>query len=144
LLYPALFGVAATSARDAWAVGQYQSASGPLRTLIMHWNGKAWTVMRSPVRIATLDGVAATSASNVWAVGFSGNWQASHALVLHWNGQAWRQVPAPDQPGNGIFWGVAATSARNAWVVSGAAQKALDVNKTVIEQAKHRSRLYTE
>jgi hypothetical protein len=42
-------------------------------------------------------------------------------------------VPAPDQPGNGNFWGVAATSARNAWVVSGAAQKALDVNKTVIE-----------
>lgn len=226
LLYPALFGVAATSAKDAWAVGQYQSAPGPLRTLIMHWNGtawtrvpspnpvpggdtlngvaavsasdawavggkngrplilrwngkvwrqtpspdlvgalasvavtsatdawavglggtktsqtiiehwngKAWTVMRSPVRAGNLDGVAATSASDVWAVGFSGNWTASHALVLHWNGQAWRLVPAPDQPGNGIFWGVGATSARNAWVVSGAAQKALDVNKTVIER----------
>src|SRR5215469_15282646 len=180
LLYPALFGVAATSAKDAWAVGQYQCASGPLRPLILrwngkvwrqtpspdlvgalaavtvtsatgawavglggtktsqtiieHWNGKAWTVMQSPVRDGNLDGVAATSASDVWAVGFSGNWTASHALVLHWNGQAWRQVPAPDQPGNGIFWGVAATSARNAWAVSGAAQKALDVNKTVIEQ----------
>ena len=225
LLYPALFGVAATSAKDAWAVGQYQSAAGPLRTLIMHWNGtswtrmpspnpapggdvlngvaavsasgawavggrngrtlilrwngtvrrqmpspdlagalaavaatsatdawavgldgtgssqgiiehwngKAWTAMRNPVRTGNLDGVAAVSAGDVWAVGYSGNPNASHALVLHWNGQAWRQVRAPDQPGNGIFWGVAATSAGNAWVVSGAAQKALDVNKTVIE-----------
>jgi hypothetical protein len=90
--------------------------------------------MASSLLYPALFGVAATSAKDAWAVGFSGTWTASHALVLHWNGTAWRQVPAPDQPGNGIFWGVAATSARTAWVVSGAAQKALDVNKTVIER----------
>jgi hypothetical protein len=226
LLYPALFGVAATSANDAWAVGQYQSASGPLRTLIMHWNGtawarvpspnpapggddlngvaavsptdawavggrngqtlilrwngkvwrqmpspnlagalaavavtsatdawavgldgpagnqgiiehwngKAWTAMRSLVPTGNLDSVTATSASNAWAAGYSGNSTASHALVLHWTGAAWQRVSAPDPPGNGIFYGVAATSARNAWVVSGAAQQALGVNKTVIER----------
>ena len=225
LLYPALFGVAATSANDAWAVGQYQSASGPLRTLIMHWNGtawarvpspnpdpagdtlsgvaavsatdawavggrngqtlilrwngkawrqmpgpnlagalaavtvtsatdawavgldgpagnqgiiehwngKAWTAMRSPVPTGNLDSVTATSASDVWAAGYSGNSTVSHALVLHWNGTAWRRVSAPDPAGNGIFYGVAAASASDAWVVSGAAQKALGVNKTVIE-----------
>jgi hypothetical protein len=36
-----LFGVAAVSAKDAWAVGQSDVASP--KTLILHWNGKAWS-----------------------------------------------------------------------------------------------------
>ena len=34
-----LYGVAAVSARDAWAVGINEPAG---KTLILHWNGKAW------------------------------------------------------------------------------------------------------
>jgi len=37
-----LFGVAATSASNAWAVGQAASLSGPTKTLILRWNGKTW------------------------------------------------------------------------------------------------------
>jgi hypothetical protein len=39
-----LYAVAATSARDAWAVGSYVpvNQSNP-RTLIEHWNGKTWS-----------------------------------------------------------------------------------------------------
>jgi hypothetical protein len=147
LLYPSLFGVAATSAKDAWAVGQYQSASGPLRTLIMHWNGTAWTRVPSPDPVPggdTLNGVAAVSASDAWAVGGKNG----RTLILRWNGKAWRQMPGPDLPG--ALAAVTATSATDAWAVGldgpksnqgiiehwngGAAQKALDVNKTVIEQ----------
>ena len=38
-----LFGVAATSASNAWAVG---TSSG--KTLIVHWNGASWTQVASP------------------------------------------------------------------------------------------------
>jgi hypothetical protein len=37
-----LYGVAATSASNAWAVGDTGTGNGH-KTLIMHWNGKAWS-----------------------------------------------------------------------------------------------------
>ena len=37
-----LYGVAATSASNAWAVGRAASLTGPTRTLILRWNGKTW------------------------------------------------------------------------------------------------------
>jgi hypothetical protein len=37
---PFLVGVAATSAGNAWAVGEY--STGLEHVLIPHWNGKAW------------------------------------------------------------------------------------------------------
>ena len=38
-----LFGVAATSAADAWAVGSYQNENRTPHNLILHWNGTRWT-----------------------------------------------------------------------------------------------------
>ena len=69
-----LSSVTATSASDAWAVGDYIANVGgfPHETLIEHWNGTAWTQMPSPNPSSTgnlLGGVAANSPSNVWAVG---------------------------------------------------------------------------
>ncbi|MGO9163645.1 MAG: hypothetical protein ACLP7J_23660 [Streptosporangiaceae bacterium] len=57
-----LYGVAATSARNAWAVGLTGA-----RTLIVHWNGRAWT--KAPASTGFLEGVAAVSATSAWAVG---------------------------------------------------------------------------
>jgi hypothetical protein len=40
-----LNGVSATSASDAWAVGSHTIlTAGPEPTMILHWDGKAWTV----------------------------------------------------------------------------------------------------
>jgi hypothetical protein len=127
-----LSAVAATSTTNAWAV----AIGGPKgsQTAIEHWNGKAWQVVSSPVKVGNLLAVAATSASNAWAVGFSGNWTASHALAEHWNGKKWQVVRSPDPAGAGNLLGVTATSATNAWAVSGAAQRALGVNATVIDR----------
>ena len=36
-----LFGVAAVSASDAWAVGSYYNGTKE-KTLVERWNGKAW------------------------------------------------------------------------------------------------------
>lgn len=69
-----LLGVAASSAKNAWAVGYYGGGSKFQRTLIEHWNGKSWKVQPSPSprSVSVLSGVVATSAKNAWAVGGEG------------------------------------------------------------------------
>src|SRR5215467_1175377 len=61
-----LFGVAATSVTDAWAVGTYANGSVP-DNLIEHWNGTRWARVPSPSpgkQLNRLEGVAATSATD--------------------------------------------------------------------------------
>ncbi len=119
----ALYGVAATSACDAWAVGYY-SKHGGNRTLVERWNGKAWKVQKTPDPstggVNVLYGVAALSANDAWAVGyyFAGN-GANQTLVEHWNGMAWKvqKSPSPPSAGGDYLDGVAAVSANDAWAV---------------------------
>jgi hypothetical protein len=115
----ALSGVATTSAKNAWAVGEYFTATSE-PTLIEHWNGAAWSVVRSPNRGHTdlLIGVTATSAKNAWAVGYYFNSQdMEQSLIERWNGSTWKVVPSPDPAGSGALWAVGASSANNAWAV---------------------------
>jgi hypothetical protein len=60
----ALYGVAAVSPSDAWAVGD----SGGL-ALIGRWNGSSWSAFPSPNVAARLFAVTAISSCDVWAVG---------------------------------------------------------------------------
>jgi hypothetical protein len=89
-----LSGVAAVSARSAWAVGGTEDGVGiseHIRTLIARWNGTAWKRVRSPSpgADAALLGVAVVSARSAWAVGDDGT--AHHkTLILHWNGSSWK------------------------------------------------------
>lgn len=105
-----LYAVAATSATDAWAVG-----NGPGGAVIEHWNGKTWEVQPTPKLPdgGALRGVAATSATNVWAVGTTGG----ATLVEHWNGSGWKVQPSacPLSAHECELSGVAATSVGNAW-----------------------------
>lgn len=75
-----LYGVAAVSGSDVWAVGQVQDpTSGFPMTLIEQWDGSSWSVVPSPnpdaganpsggsLRGASVD----QGTGQVWAVGFS-------------------------------------------------------------------------
>jgi hypothetical protein len=123
------YGVAATSARQAWAVGDYLHGEGAVRFLIERWDGSTWRRIPIPdvPGAGALFGVSATSASNAWAVGEAGdpNNGYTRTLTLHWNGIAWKKVPAPGsvRGGNAELVGVTAVSGRDAWAVgdSGAA-----------------------
>jgi hypothetical protein len=142
----ALFGVAAASARNAWAVGYYfNRTAGQKQTLIEHWNGRTWAQVPSPNPGGSslgnvLRGVAATSARNAWAVGYyftvRGSAAALHTLVEHWNGSTWARVPSPSPGGTvtqALLNGVAATSARNAWAVGNYYNNTAEVDQTLIE-----------
>jgi hypothetical protein len=117
--------VAATSARDAWAVGSRVSAAGSFRTLIEHWNGASWVVVPSPNPASgrsptdTLAGVVAISRSNAWAFGFYEKTTTSfRTLIEHWNGARWTVMPSLNS-GNGenALLSAAARSASDIWTV---------------------------
>ncbi len=114
----ALHAVAAVSANDVWAVGDYVKAG--THSLTEHWNGTAWTRVPSPDSPAggvILRGVAGRAPDDVWAVGYSLGAQ-QQPVVEHWNGSAWSLVPSPAYPGseNDLF-GVTAVTASSAWAV---------------------------
>jgi len=118
-----LFGVAATSPTNAWAVGDY-AIGGADQTLVEHWNGTRWKRVFSPSPGGShgngLEGVAATSPTNAWAVGTYNNGTAEQTLVERWNGTRWKHVPSPNPGGPthaNFLSGVAATSSTNAWAV---------------------------
>jgi hypothetical protein len=119
-----LRGVAATSARDVWAVGWTGGSSegNNQQTLIEHWNGKVWRRVPSPnPRGATsgssLISVTVTSPVNAWAIGDSNNGFSYQTLIEHWNGRTWKIVPSPTPDGDDQLFSGAAVSARNAWAV---------------------------
>jgi hypothetical protein len=81
-----LYGVAAVSARNVWAVGDYDNASGVQQTLIEHWNGARWRVIPSPSpgTIANfLSALAVVSATDHWAVGDYSN-GSFQTLIEHY------------------------------------------------------------
>ncbi len=92
-----LLGVAATSARNAWAVGCTSCFTSSPKTLILRWNGTAWKRVSSPSPAGSpVSGVAAVSASSAWAVGYTGFVTASlKTLILRWNGKVWKRVSSP-------------------------------------------------
>ncbi len=78
-----LRGVAATSPKNAWAVGE-SGAQQQDPTLVEHWNGKAWKIQSSlSLGASGLSGIAATSATTAWAVGFYNTNGVDQALAIH-------------------------------------------------------------
>jgi hypothetical protein len=83
-----LYGVAALSGNDVWAVGAYYT--GPEnQTLVEHWNGSAWNVVQSPNSGSGnnfLYAVGAISAQDIWAVGEYNNGTGMGTLTEHYAG----------------------------------------------------------
>ena len=95
-----LSGVAAVATDDVWAVGTQQptSLTDP-HTLILHWDGSAWSIVPSPYDGGnTVDNhllaAAAVASNDVWAIGFSG----FGTLAEHWDGASWSIVETPNIP----------------------------------------------
>lgn len=121
-----LFGMAAISATDGWAVGSWSPRRASYSTLTEHWDGSSWTIVPGPQPGLgrELYGVAALSATDAWAVGYyqqrvAGGFVYARPLVLHWNGARWTQVEAPHPGchGDSQLAGVVAVAPRSVWAV---------------------------
>jgi hypothetical protein len=119
-----LYGVSATSARDIWAVGGYQSGRGEYRDLIEHWNGRTWRRVQGPRRPAVADqilsSVTAVTPTMVWATGEQNDGSDAYgAALIRWDGIRWHKVQLPLAARAGTLGldQVAASSPRDAWAV---------------------------
>jgi hypothetical protein len=125
-----LLGVSAGPGRTAWAVGdscmsRCGTTSAVYRLLIMHWNGKAWSLVTGPGlgSDAYLYGVSAGPGGGAWAVGYictSGCHTASEAdqmLILRWDGTSWSRAAAPSLGSSALLDAVSAGAGGTAWAV---------------------------
>ena len=82
-----LFGVAAVSTSDVWAIGQANTPDGlHLVNLIEYWNGKQWSIVFSPNPSAEGDnliGVTVSGPTSLWAVGGFESRTGHRTLTLH-------------------------------------------------------------
>ena len=117
-----LYGVSATSATDAWAVGFSLDPQSRTKTLVLHWNGSTWSQSSAPAAATDgtrLSAVSAVSGTDVWAAGvYNTAADFEHPLILHWNGSSWSRQKLPSFENNNTYTldAVAATTS-DVWAV---------------------------
>jgi len=137
----ALTAVAATSRRNAWAVGHvFDPARDTSEPLTEHWDGSAWSVVPFPEipgavgEVNSLLGVTALSRANAWTVGIFSTGAGARMLIGHWNGIRWKIVPSPNVGSGGRFLtAVAARTATDVWAVGQRQRTPDSFRKTLIE-----------
>src|SRR5437867_5672908 len=117
-----LSGVAAVADNDVRAVGwAWNNRLSAYRTVIEHWNGATWSLVRSPNATNgynLLNGIAVVAANDVWTVGQAANGNTYKTLVEHWDGTAWSIVPSPNVAGNSsVLEAISVVSANDIWAV---------------------------
>jgi hypothetical protein len=120
-----LYGVAAVSPSEAWAVGTTAGSVDTYTstTLIEHWTGSVWSVVPSPnpsddpiYGANQLYDVRAFAPNDVWAVGWQWTPIGSAPLVVRWDGRRWRVSPTPDDEYRQLV-ALDGTSSSDIWAV---------------------------
>jgi len=125
-----LFATSGSSPSDMWAVGAATAPNVPIKTLILHFDGVTWKLVKSPNPIGSGDlsqnvlvAVQALSSKNAIAVGFilDSNNQRELTMIQHWNGTKWKVVSSPnvDERGGSFntLKGVTVLSSTNLYAV---------------------------
>ncbi len=118
--------IAGSSPTDVWALGGFlpdaaHSNQDVALTFAEHYNGKKWTVVRTPNTGPNFNSFYGAAASKgwAWAVGehLNSKYQ-DRALIEVWNGKTWTIADNP-QPGavRDMLFGASALSPSDVWVV---------------------------
>jgi hypothetical protein len=98
----ALNAVSCRSARQCLAVGEYTTSTGNTGTLAQAWNGRAWSIEKTPAPAGAqnsyLAGAVCPSATVCLAVGAAAG-NTSRTLAEQWNGRTWSIEKAPPPAG---------------------------------------------
>jgi hypothetical protein len=134
-LFYDLYSVAATSADDVWAVGSMGDGTHR-RTLTLHFDGTAWTVVSSPnpdPDSNELYGVTALSPGAVWAAGHTTAPGASaQAFILSYDGTAWSSDPLPQAGTASLLYAIAARTPADIWAVGSYADETVSGGTLVL------------
>jgi hypothetical protein len=124
-----LNGVAAVSDTLAFAVGHsYQTDIAAYRTLVEHWDGRAWRIVASP-NVGTgyneLYAVAAAAPDAAWAVGYArpDGYSDYRPLILRWDGARW-STSSISSSRAGQLLGVTAITRDDVWAVGSTSDNA--------------------
>jgi hypothetical protein len=118
-----LYGAAAVTDDEVWAVGAYAGPDGFFHPLLELWNGKRWSVV--PIDgLGTVNGIlsaVSTGRGGVWAVGQVSDADPTQQLVVHLVGTTWQVVSdAPVRTPGGAVASAYPTgissSAKGVWV----------------------------
>ena len=118
-----LWSVSGRSATDIWAVGSLLPGANStvVKTLAVHYNGKAWSRVRTPnagSQANYLYGVTTLPDGTAWATGtytVAGG-HAGRVLTEHEVGQHWTIVPGANPgPAEDMLYSAAAVSDRQVW-----------------------------
>ena len=130
-----LTDAAFVSADEWWAVGNVGVALRANRTLIVQFDGSAWSEVASPNQGTLNNGLNGVSMidGGGWAVGF---YQATgyQPLAMSWDGTQWLLNSPAAFPSDSVFTGVDTLADGTAWAVGFQTTKA-GVRTTLIEQA---------
>ena len=140
-----LYAVSGTGPDDVWAVGDTEVRVGDAvveRALIEHWDGEAWTVVktppvtrRHPLYPFLLEDVVALSPRDAWAVGNVAQPKRTVTLALHWDGSRWARVATVDPSRTlQMLAGVAGRSAKRMWAVGFYLDDATHQERTLVER----------
>lgn len=123
--YNYLRGVYAISASNVWAVGfacfSNCQPAADTQSLVMHWDGRAWSLVsvpNVPARNNYLWAVTASGPDDVWAVGEHNSCYGcvTQTLTLHWDGTEWEIIPSPNVGSStNTVRGLATLSSTDVW-----------------------------
>jgi hypothetical protein len=135
-----LTGAAFVSADEWWGVGNVGAALHPNQTLIVRFDGSAWSVVPSPNQGTSnnaLNGISMIPGAG-WAVGYvqvAGTYQP---LALGWDGTRWSLASTGSFPGDALFTGIATLANGTAWA-AGFQTTAGGTRQTLIEHESGRA-----
>jgi len=109
-----LYGVAAITDTDVWAVGAFEDSNDLWHTLTEHWDGSTWSVVNA-VDAGThgnqFYAVKALASNSFYAVGQQANAGfPNQALIEHWDGRSWTVVTSPADAATALPLGLTATA----------------------------------
>lgn len=123
---PAVYGVAAVGARNAWAVGGQRIRRNDnvveYRPFVLRWNGTRWARAGFPAAATgayggDLAGADASAATNVWTHGIASTPAGYASFTARWDGGRWRSYRLVT---DSFINDLKATGKNNAWMVGAA------------------------
>lgn len=148
-VFSRLTSLAAITANDVWAVGEYLGSAGLIVPLAEHWDGRAWHVVPTAPLPTTTSGTFTSITSirgtkHLWAVGSTVRLPRpsfDQGLIEQWNGRAWQiiQNGSPEGAKSSELNEVVTLSRTDAWAVGDATPTNSSLREPLVEHWNGRS-----